>query len=98
MINNLFFLQAVAVDGVSTICPVEMNCFIPHQTRLYESKRKMRADTGSLMTFAIENFTFSSMIIRHFYHEITEFTWILLFFDTVWVVWEEAGLLINDRM
>lgn len=40
MIDNLFFLQAVAVDGVSTVCPVEINCCIPHQTRLYESRGK----------------------------------------------------------
>lgn len=34
MINNLFFLQAVGVDGVSAVCPIEINHFIPYKARL----------------------------------------------------------------
>lgn len=45
VIDNLLFLQVVGVDGVSTVCPIEINHFIPHQARLYEKEGRMRADS-----------------------------------------------------
>lgn len=53
MIGNLFFLQAVCVDGVSAVCPVEINQFIPHKARLWNEKReRMRAESGNLLNSA----------------------------------------------
>lgn len=51
MIGNLFFLQAVGLDGISTICPIEINHFIPHQTRLHENMERMRAESENLLNF-----------------------------------------------
>lgn len=48
MIDNLFFLQAVGVDGVSTHRPIEINHFIPHQARLHEKWGKRRAESVEL--------------------------------------------------
>lgn len=55
MIGNLFFLQAVGLDSVSTICPIEINHFIPHQARLYENVERMRAKSENLLNVAIIN-------------------------------------------
>lgn len=43
MIGNLLFLQAVGLDSVFMICPIEINHFLLHQARLHENVDRMRA-------------------------------------------------------
>lgn len=58
MIGYLLFLQAVGVDGLSTVCPVEINRFIPHQARLCEKGDTMRAESGNLLNLLKQTLNF----------------------------------------
>lgn len=94
MIGHLPFLQAVGVDGVSAVRPMEVNRFILHQAALYEKGRDRVTDrVATIFHFTCLSLPFLSSHHRKthspqprmplFYHQIVKSISIRLFFEIV---------------